>query len=156
MHHHMLWDVIFIAVFSAGQLLFMLKRADLARRSPLNGVKTIRQFFALNWVILLFRAVVEWGLILWPYRSASAAFIQAAALKIGVSIPFQVPSHRGLAGAFFAGVASDMIADWIVMQKWIQAVPILNKLAENIPQLPQVQQLIAVVKHEKEQGQGQA
>lgn len=149
-NHRLLWDVIYIAVFSAGQALFMLKRADLARRSPLNGVKTIRQFMALNWVTLLFRAVIEWGVFLWPYRSASASFIQTAIEKVGVNFPFQVPTHRGLAGAFFLGVAADLLVDWILMQKWIQSVPLLNKLAENIPQLPEVTQIVDSLAASKE------
>lgn len=140
--HRLLWDIVYILAFAAGQILFMLKRADLARRSPLNGVKSIRQFVSINWITLVFRAVVEWGVFLWPYRSASVAFIDAAISKLGYSIPFQIPARRGLAGAFFLGIGADFLMDWLVMQKWFQAIPILNKLAENIPQLPEVTQMV--------------
>lgn len=149
--HHLLWSVVYIAVFSVGQILFMLKRADLARRSPLNGVKSIRQFFALNWVTLIFRAVIEWGVFLWPYRSASAAFVAAALSKVGVNIPFQIPAHRGLAGAFFLGLGADFLMDWLVMQKWFQAIPVLNQLAENIPQIPEVTKVVDKLAADKSQ-----
>ena len=78
MHHHLKWDLIYLVAFSLGELLFMLVRADRARRRPLNGVKSIRNFFALNWVTLLFRAVIEWLVFLWPYRSASASLPKEA------------------------------------------------------------------------------
>lgn len=151
MRHHWLWDIIFILMFSAGQLLFMLKRADLARRSPLNGVKSIGNFFALNWVVLLFRAVIEWGIFLWPYRSASNSFLQSIVHKVWSSFPFQLPQHRGLVGCFFLGIGADFLLDWVTGQSWIDSVPILRLLKENIPQLPKVQQLIAEAQQEKNQ-----
>jgi hypothetical protein len=141
--HRLLWDLIFLFVFSLGQFLFILKRADLARRSPLNGVKSIGQYFKLNWVVLIFRAAVEWGLILWPYRSWSATTIQWALQKMSIPIPFQIPARRGLTGAFFAGMVASSLLDWLMMQNWTKNIPIVNfLLRENIPQLPEVQQLV--------------
>lgn len=139
---HLLWGALFVLVFSCGQFLFMLKRADLARRSPLNGINSIKQYFSLNWVVLLFRAVIEWGLFLWPYRSASASWIQSIVKMVWHSFPFQVPQHRGLIGAFFFGIGADLLIDWLLMQDWVKSVPILKYLMEQIPQLPEVKKLV--------------
>ena len=145
MHNRLVWDLIFLLVFSLGQFLFMLRRADLARRSPLNGVKSIGMFFAMNWVTLLFRAIIEWGVCLWPYRSASAQWVNSLIAHIGINVPFQIPSHRGLAGCFFLGVFSDMVLDWVTMQDKIFGIPIPKAVKETIPQLPQVQQLVSTL-----------
>jgi hypothetical protein len=144
-HHELMWTSIYIAVFSAGQLLFMLVRADRAKSSPLNGVKGIGQYFSLNWVKLLSRAVIEWLLVLWPYRAGSVAFLQALIIKVWPSFPFQVPAHRGLAGAFAFGLASDLLMDYITGMPWFKSIPVLNKIVENIPQLPEVQQFVATL-----------
>jgi hypothetical protein len=142
-HPHWLeWNILYIVVFSAGQFLFMLIRADRARSSPLNGVKSIRKYFSINWVKLLSRAVIEWLLVLWPYRSGSVAFLQAMITKVWASFPFQIPTHRGLSGAFAFGLASDLLMDYITGQPWFKSIPVLNKIVENIPQLPEVQQLV--------------
>jgi len=150
MSHHHEWDLVFVAVFSLGQLLFMLKRADLAKRSPLNGIKTIRAFFSYNWVTLLFRAVLEQGLVLWPYREASGSSIQWLASKMGITIPFQIPQHRGLVGAFFIGIGADFLLDWVLMQKWVDGIPFLGKLKEQIPQLPEVKQFVNTLAEQKD------
>jgi hypothetical protein len=140
--YHWLWNVVFLLVFCAGQFLFMLKRADLAKSSQLNGVKTIGEFFTINWVKLLFRAAIEWGIVLWPYRSASGDWLQTVIGKLGVNLPFQIPSHRGLAGCFFAGVCAELVLDWVLGKQSILGIPIPAMLKEQIPQLPQVTQLV--------------
>ena len=142
--HRLLWNILFILVFSAGQFLFMLRRADLARRSPLNGVRSVGQFFALNWITLLLRAVVEW-LFLWAYRSWSGGQVHWALQHVGLNIPFEIPTHRGLAGAFFLGIVSDSTMDWFLGLGIAKSIPLVNKLIEQIPQLPQVQQLVATL-----------
>lgn len=154
MHPHWLWNIFFIVVFSLGQLLFMLKRADLARRSPLNGVKTIGNFFALNWVVLLFRAVIEWLVFLWPYRSASNDVLQSVVHKVWAGFPFQLPQHRGLAGCFALGMGADVLLDWMFGASWFSAIPVLRRLKENIPQSPRVQQMITEVWQAKSQTPG--
>lgn len=133
-----LWDVINWLAFALGQGLFLLKRADLARRSPLNGVKSIGEFFSRNWITLIFRGAIEFCLIFWPYRHNWADLVIA---KLGWNFHVHVP--QSLVLAFLLGLASDMLMDWAVMQDSIAGVKIPVKLKENIPQLPQVQQLVS-------------
>lgn len=144
-YHHLFWGALFVLTFSMGQLLFMLIRADRARSSPLNNVKSVGQFFAINWIKLLARAVIEWLLILWPYRSASIVFLQTVISKVWPTFPFQIPQHRGLIGAFALGIVADLLADYITGQPWFKSIPILNKIIENIPQIPEVQQLVSTL-----------
>lgn len=132
-------DLAYWGVFFLGQLLFLLKRADLARRSPLNGVTGIGNFFALNWVTILFRSVVEFGVVLYPYRHVD---INSLIAKLGW-LPDSVRIPQSIVVAFFLGLFSDMIMDWVVMQDKIFGIPIPKALKETIPQLPAVKEVIA-------------
>jgi len=136
-YNHLEFDFLYWFFFALGQGLFLLKRADLARRSPLNGVPTIGAFFYTNWVTILYRSVFEVGLVFYPYRHFD---INSLIDKLGWNLPIQVP--QSLLVAFFLGVLSDYLMDWIVMQDKIGPIKIPGFLKENIPQLPEVKQLV--------------
>jgi hypothetical protein len=141
MHHHtILWDLLFWFVFVCGQVLFMLRRADLARRSPLNGVGSMIQYFRLNWVTLLLRMVIEWIVFFYPYRFASAAQLNWIIQRLGWSFPFEV--KRGLVGDLSLGIVSSMLLDTLAMRQTIFGITIPKLIKETIPQLPEVQQLV--------------
>jgi len=143
---HVELDLIYWFFFALGQGLFLLKRADLARRSPLNGMPTIGAFFVMNWVTLLYRSVFEVGLVFYPYRHVD---VNSLIDKLGWNLPIQIP--QSLWVAFFLGILSDYLMDWIVLQEKIGPFKVPSFLKENIPQLPEVKQLVdqmAVAKNE--------
>lgn len=142
-------DVLYWLAFAGGQLLFMLKRADLAVRSPLNAVATKRQFFRKNWVVLLIRSFFEFAAVFMPYRHADT---DAIARSFGWTMPFHIPQSWVVSALF--GYFSDSIVDWITMQEKIMGIPIPKFVKENIPQLTIVTNVVALIrqKNEKEQG----
>jgi hypothetical protein len=140
--HRLKWDAIFLFVFFLGQFLTMLRRAYLAKRSKLNGIESIRQFFAINWIPLLYRSVVEWLIFFYAYRFWQASSIQWAISKFGLNIPFQVPEHRGLWGCLGTGIISSSLLDLLAMQDKIFGIPIPKFIKEQILTLPEVQQFV--------------
>lgn len=137
---HWQWDIVYWLVFALGQLLFLLKRADLAKRSPLNGVRSIGQFFGQNWITLLFRSALEFVFPFYVYRHTDPAVLSSWIAKVGVNIPFRIP--QSLVVAFLLGLFSDMLMDWLAMQDSVAGIKIPSWLKENIPQLPEVKQLV--------------
>src|SRR5262249_21153214 len=77
MTEHMRVDVLYWLAFAAGQWLFILKRMALALRSPMNGVKTRKQYLLLNWDVLLIRSALEFVIIFYPYRHVDPNTIMA-------------------------------------------------------------------------------
>lgn len=143
-------DIGYWLAFALGQLLFLLKRADLARKSPLNGLPTIKAFFALNWITILYRSVLEFGLILYPYRHMD---INSLIDKIGW-LPDSIRIPQSVVLAFFLGLFSDYLMDWIAMQDSIAGFKIPKFLKESIPQLPAVKQLVDTMAAAKQANNG--
>lgn len=137
---HWAWDIVFLLVYSAGQFLFLLRRADLARRSPLNGLNSIWQFFRQNWVVLLIRCVVFEDSLLYLYRHPD--FLAMFGVNVHL---YHFPQSLMLTffGGFFADTAVDYITglDKVPVVGWV----IPKKVKEQIPQLPEVQQLVSTL-----------
>jgi hypothetical protein len=129
------WDIIFWLFFVSGQLMFMLKRADLARRSPLNGVPSIAAYFKTNWVIILQRLAFE-VIFLFVYRYPG--------FPNELGLHFSLPViKQSLVLSFFGGFFADALLDWATMQDSIIGIKVPKWVKESIPQLPQVQALVA-------------
>jgi hypothetical protein len=126
----------------------MLKRADLAVRSPLNAVESKRSFFAHNWVPLMIRTFIEFGFIFVPWRSMGTDKIMALA---GWQVPFHLP--QGWVAASILGYLSDSLMDWAVMQKKIFGITVPSMFKETIPQLAVVTQIVAVIKEQNGKNQ---
>src|SRR5438445_13746747 len=118
-------DIVYWIAFLLGQGLFLLKRADLGRKSPLNGLPSISAFFVLNWITILYRSVVEVGLVLYPYRHVD---INVLVVKIGWHLPFAIP--QSIVIAFFLGLFSDYLMDWVAMQYSLVGIKIQKFLKE--------------------------
>lgn len=146
---HWKWDILYWLVFALGQLLFLLKRADLARRSPMNGVASMGAFFAFNWVTILYRSALEFVVPFWVYRHVD---VNAMIAKTGWNMPFQVP--QSLVVSFVLGLFADFVMDWVAMQKSIAGIPIPSWLKENIPQLPEVKEFVEKLAEDKQAGPG--
>ena len=121
--------------FFLGQCLFILKRSGLAVRSPLNAMKSRRQYIAQNWDILLIRTVLEFIVVYFPYRHAG---LFATYLPKWWNL---IPSSWVLSLAL--GFLSDSLMDWIAGQDKVLGIPVPSFIKETIPQLPQVQALVA-------------
>lgn len=131
-------DIIYWLAFALGQALFLLKRADLAAKSPLNGVRTKRNFFYLNWVTIIYRSAVEFVFPFYVFRHVDPNVLMAG---MSWHLPFSIPQN----GVFFfvLGLFSDLIMDWAAMQKSVMGIPVPSWLKENIPQLPEVTKLVS-------------
>lgn len=135
------WDLLFWAAFIAGQFMFLLKRADLARRSPLNGVKNVGMFFVQNWVVILVRLAFE-SIFLFLYRHPD--------FPLQIGLHFSLPhTKQSLVLTFFGGFFADAILDWATMQNSILGIKIPAWVKENIPQLPQVQTFVQTLTETK-------
>ena|SRR5258708_14644587 len=135
--NHLEWDLLFWIVFIAGQMMFLLKRADLAHRSPLNGVKSIPAYFTTNWVVIFQRLAFE-SLFLFLYRHP--------AFPSEIGLHFSLPTvKQSLVLAFFGGFFADASLDWITLQDTIFGIKIPTWIKENIPQLPQVQTFVSTL-----------
>ena len=130
-----LWDIVYWLVFISGQMMFLLKRADLARRSPLNGVISIGSYFVTNWVVIVQRLAFE-SLFLFLYRHPDFP----SQLGLHFTLPL---AKQSLVLAFFGGFFADAILDWIAMQNTLLGITIPSWIKESIPQLPQVQNFVA-------------
>jgi hypothetical protein len=139
----MVSDVLYWFAFFGGQFLFMLKRADLAVRSPLNAVESKSHFFAYNWVPLTIRTFIEFGFIFAPWRSIGTDGMMAL---FGWHVPFPVP--HGWVAASILGYLSDSMMDWAAMQKKILGITVPDIIKETIPQLAVVTQIVAVIKEQ--------
>jgi len=121
--------------FFLGQCLFILKRSGLAVRSPLNGMKSKRQYVYQNWDILLIRAVLEFIIVYFPYRHSS---LFATYLPKWFNL---IPGSWVIVLAL--GFLSDSLMDWLAGKDKVFGVPVPGFIKETIPQLPAVQQLVA-------------
>jgi hypothetical protein len=133
-------DLLYWLAFAGGQLLFMLKRADLAARSPLNAVPTKASYFRANWIPLLIRAFIEFAVVYTPYRHVPSDKIISA---FGWNIPFHVPQSWVVSASL--GYLSDSLMDWGLMQEKILGITVPSFIKETIPQLPQVTVLVAAI-----------
>ena len=134
-------DFLYWVPFFFGQCLFILKRTALAIRSPLNAVRSRRQYLFLNWDILAIRTALEFALVYIPYRH-----IPIDTLTAGFSwhMPFHIPQDSAVL-SFLLGYMSDSTTDWIAMQDTIFKIPIPSWIKETIPHLPQVQVMVATL-----------
>ena len=139
--HHQVFDILYYLAFAGGQSLFMLKRADLAVRSPLNAVHSKQDYFKSNWVPLLIRSFIEFVIVFMPYRHFDTDKIVSA---IGWNIPFHIPQNWVVSA--FLGYLSDSIMDWVVMQDKIAGITVPKLIKETIPQLLVVQNIVATIK----------
>jgi hypothetical protein len=122
-------------------MLFLLKRADLARRSPLNGVHSVWFYFENNWVVILQRLAFE-SVLLYLYRHPD--------FPKQIGLHFSLPTvKQSLMLVFFGGFFADAALDWITMQDSIMGVKIPAWVKESIPQLPQVQVFVAELVEKK-------
>jgi hypothetical protein len=137
---HHFTDLLYWLAFFGGQLLFILKRADLAVRSPLNAVNSKWQYFTINWVPLLIRTFIEFVVIYTPYRDIPSDKIIAA---FGWNIPLKIPQSWVVAAAL--GYLSDSLMDWGAMQEKILGIKVPSFIKETIPHLPEVQAVVAVI-----------
>lgn len=121
--------------FFSGQCLFILKRMGLAVRSPLNAMKSRRQYLKQNWDILLIRTVIEFIAVYFPYQHSN--LFETYLPKWWAVIPASWVVPMAL------GYLADSMLDWILGKDKIFGVPIPDFIKETIPQLPEVQNLVA-------------
>ena len=138
---HQYYDILYWFTFSGGQLLFMLKRADLAVRSPLNAVGSKRQYFVQNWVPLVIRSFIEFAIVFMPYRHADTDKLVRA---FGWDFPFHIPQSWVVAAIL--GYLSDSMMDWATMQEKIASVRVPKIFKETIPQLEIITNVVAVIR----------
>jgi len=138
-------DFAYWGCFLAGQWLFLLKRMALAVRSPMNALKTRREYIYANWDILLIRTALEFAAFYYPYRHVD---VNALVAKLGWPMPFKIPQAAVV--AFGLGFIADFLLDWLTMQDKILGIPMPAWLKETVPQLPHVQAVIETAALEKQ------
>ena len=123
--HHKL-DLLYYLAFLAGQMVFILKLADLAARGH-NAILTKRQYLQRNWVPLLTRVMLE-SAIFFLYRHYDPGTI--IRMFTSWNPPFSFP--QGAMPSLFLGYLSDSLLDWLStfpkIPTWIKAT---------IPAVPQ-------------------
>lgn len=144
---HQMWDVIYYAPFLIGQMLFLLKRIGLAIRSPLNLLRTRRQYLRLNWDILTIRYILEFAIVYYPFRHVEMNSLFA---MFGWHIPFHIPDSA--ISFFLLGYMSDSLMDWFAMQDKIMGITIPNIVKETVPHLPAAASLVEKLKQKKLNG----
>lgn len=126
MNHHSLMNVLDYAAFYVGMFLFMLRRADLAMHAVSNALKSRKQYFALNWVTLVIRSVMQTPIVyVWHhYTIADLVGWFGSSWKPSATIP-DIPGVALLLGYFsYTGL------DWLIAKRapsWVR---------EQIPMLP--------------------
>ena len=130
--------IAYVLAFVAGQWLFLLKRMALAVRSPMNALRTRRQYLSQNWDILTVRAGIEL-IFLWIYlhQPAVSQFLG----NFHIALPFMVPVFGF--GCFTLGLLCDFLMDWIAMQEKVLGIPVPSWLKEFVPRLPQLEIVVA-------------
>ncbi len=103
---HLKWDAVFWLPFFFGQSLFILKRMALAVRSPLNPLKSRKEYLKLNWDVLLIRSALEFAVVYFPYRHVPMDTFTAT-----LHIPFHIPQDSAVV-SFLLGFLSDSTMDW--------------------------------------------
>lgn len=142
---HQLWDIIYYLPFLCGQALFLLKRVGLAIRSPLNCLKSRREYLYINWDILVYRAGLEFILIYFPYRHQDV--VSGWLASFGWHLPFQLPQAAIL--FVMLGLMSDYMLDWIAGHDKVFGMTIPKFLKEQIPQIPEVQGVLKAMAEQK-------
>jgi hypothetical protein len=94
------------AAYMIGQLLHVLKRADMSVKSKISGVASIRQFLSLNWIAIVIRLGAGAALYELVWRNP-----KVIGALLGVSWLEQLP--MGWAVAFLFGLLSDLLVDWL-------------------------------------------
>lgn len=143
---HQKADIAYAACFLFGQWLFLLRRADLGVRSPMNALKSRRQFFYLNWVTLLYRVVIEFGLFFYPYRHAD---VNSLLSLEGLQLPSWLHVPQNWIFVIFLGIFSDGLLDWVLGRGKFLGITIPDRLKEDIPQLPEVRAILDTAKAQK-------
>lgn len=144
---HQKWDVIYYAPFLGGQMLFLLKRIGLAIRSPLNLLKSRREYLYLNWDILSVRYVLEFAVVYYPFRHIE---INTLFAMFGWNMPFHIPDSA--ISFFLLGYMSDSLMDWMAMQDKLMGVKVPNIVKETVPHLPEAATLVEKLKQKKLNG----
>lgn len=101
-------SILYYLAFLVGQLLAILKRADISVRSQTNPTKTRWGYVRINFVPILIRTLIELVLIYLPYRHFD---LSSLFLKFGWNIPFAIPQSAFGAGTL--GFVSDALLDWL-------------------------------------------
>lgn len=114
-----------VMLFLLGQALYILKRAAMAIRSPLNPATSRRSFLARNWDVILIRVgAAQTGFWLWiSYPDGLSRIAQVAGVHLDLTIPAKPVV------ALVSGVCSDAILDWIAekipaLKRELPAVPV--------------------------------
>lgn len=144
---HQRWDAIYYTAFFGGQMLFLLKRIGLAIRSPMNLLKTRRQYVRLNWDILLNRTILEFAIVYYPFRHID---INTLFGMFGWNMPFHVPNSA--ISFFLLGYLSDSLMDWFAMQDKLMGIKIPDIVKETVPHLPEAATLVEKLKQKKLNG----
>ena len=133
----MIW-IGYVALFMLGQALFLLKRMALAVRSPMNALKSRRQYLSQNWDILLYRGAIEYVFLFFYLHQALLAELLGL---IHVKPPFVIPVFGF--GCFALGLLCDFCMDWIAMQDRVLGIPVPSWIKEFVPRLPQLEIVVA-------------
>ena len=96
-------------LFVCGQLLSILRKAELAVQATTNPIKSRREYARLYWVILLYRSVVALS-IFWVWVIYPAAF-SSLAHSIGLTWNLELPPTPPI--AIFAGLLYDVGLEWV-------------------------------------------
>lgn len=129
---HHAQDIGYGVSFAIGLWLRMLLRSDYALHSKTNALKTRRAFFYLNWVPLLTRSVIEFGIVWWPWRH-----IDMIPSSLNYAANFYRLFPRAAMVAVLMGLGADFLLDWIG-QAASQRIPALAPLfKEIVPPVPE-------------------
>jgi hypothetical protein len=138
---HQQTDILYYLAFVVGQLLSVLRRADMATRSLTNPTPNRRTFIWRNWVPILIRSVLEFVFIFYPYREFD---INTIISKFGWHLPFLIP--QSVVVAFLFGFFSDALLDWLLTLQTFPGTtwPIPTWIKEQVPPLTSVSEKTVV------------
>jgi hypothetical protein len=129
---HVQGDLAYYLLFFLGQCFYLLKRAAMAIRSKNNDVRTRRDFFSMNWDILLVRAALE-SPFYWMWRHYTLSQLLAVA-HVSWTVPFS-DAQGGPFSYFILGFSADAILDWVStwenLPQWAR-----DLIKEDVPTLP--------------------
>ena len=125
LHPHW-WALADYAAFYFGMMLFVLRRADLAMHAKNNALLSKRQYFSLNWVVLLIRAMMQSPLLyIWQHYTWAQIL---GWFNVGWAPPITIPNIPIVAALL--GYFSYTLMDWLIAKRapaWVR---------EQIPSLP--------------------
>lgn len=133
---HAKGDIFLYLIFLAGQILYILKRADMAVKSKTHPVKSKGEFIADNWVPLLIRVSFE-SIFFWVWRHVSFAVITGWLHLTAIIPDAAAAAYTSPWGAFALGFSADCLLDWASTSPKVPQV-IRNWISEEIPIPPPV------------------